>query len=94
MSLISKQVTVTTAGTAVQADSLDDANRVWWLRAHQGNTGENIYIGNDGANDVSSTTGLCLNKLDAPIPINCRLKDLWVDADTNGDKLTLMTVLN
>lgn len=92
--ILSQQVTVTTAGTAVQADSADERVLWWWLRAHQSNTGENIYVGNDGDGDVASTTGLCLNKADAPICIKCRLKDLWVDADTSGDKLTVMVALN
>lgn len=90
--IYSLQVTVAAAGTAVQA-STDSAERLYWFRAHQSNTGENIYIGNDGDDDVTDANGLCLNKLDAPILFRCRLSELYVDADTSGDKLCVLTVL-
>ena len=82
----SGQVTVTTAGTAVQAGT-DSALREYWIRARAANTGD-IYIGNNGSDSVAATTGLALSKTDAPILVRCKLSELWVDAASNGDKLT------
>lgn len=81
----SGQVTVAAAGTAVQA-STDEAWHDYWFRAHKDNTNE-IYIGNDGTNDVSSTTGLTLAPTDPPILVHCMLSELYVDVQTNSEKL-------
>ena len=57
------------------------------------NTGS-IAIGNDGNNDVSMTNGLIMDEADPPIPVVCRLSDLYVDADTNDDVLCWFVVLD
>lgn len=87
----SGQVTVASAGTAVQA-STDTAERVYFLRAHPDNTG-NIAIGNDGSDDVTVDNGLILKNTDPPIRVACRLSDIYVDVATGGDKLCWFTVV-
>lgn len=81
----SGQITVTTAGTAVQGDDVDCPNGVI-VRALAANTGV-MYIGNDGAGDVSSSTGFQLDASEKTyIPIS-NLKDMWVDSAVNGEKV-------
>lgn len=81
---ISGQITVTTAGTAVQGSAVDLIGGVF-IRALEGNTG-NVYVGNDGAGDVTSSNGFELGPGDIIyIPVQ-NLSDLWFDAATNGDK--------
>lgn len=82
---ISGQITVTTAGTAVQGSAVDLINGVW-IRALEGNTG-NVYVGNDGAGDVTSSNGFELGPGDLVLVQAQNLSDLWFDAATNGDKL-------
>ena len=81
------QVTVPSAGTAVQVDS-DESIRKYVLRALPGNTGV-IYIGNSL---VSASNGLPLGNTDGPIPFVGRLSELYVDAATNGDGLAWLEV--
>lgn len=83
---VSGQITVTTAGTAVQGTDVTLNNGVW-LAALGGNTG-NCYVGNDGANDVTATNGFELVKGVTFIHVTVRnLNELWFDAATNGDKV-------
>ena len=84
----SGQVSVTAAGTAVQV-STDTSKRYWMLRAHPDNS-DDIFIGNDGSNDVTSSNGLPLKATDPPIDFVGRLSDLYVDASSSGDKLCWM----
>ena len=86
--IFSGQVTVTAAGTAVQAGA-DAASKQYWLRAHPDNTG-NIAIGGD---DVTVGSGLVLASGDPPILVECALSELYVDAATDGDKLCWLLVL-
>ena len=88
----SGQVTVAAAGTAQQVGT-DEGERLYYFRADPDNTGS-IAIGNDGNNDVSMTNGLILDEADPPIPVVCRLSDLYVDADTNDDVLCWFVVLD
>lgn len=81
----SGQVTVTTAGTAVQGPDVDCPGGVI-VRALAANTGK-MYVGNDGAGDVASTTGFELDASEKVyIPVS-NLKDLWVDSSVNGEKV-------
>ena len=93
MSIKSFQKAVATAGTALQV-AADNNRRVFLFRAHSGNTGTSVYIGNDGNDDVSSTTGLALGKGDPGIVLECRLNEMWVDVDTSGDKLCILYVIH
>jgi hypothetical protein len=87
----SGQVTVSAAGTAVQAGT-DTGIRRYVLRAHPDNSGD-IAIGNDGANDVTTSNGLLLKSTDPPIIFAGKLSELYVDADTNDDKLCWLQVM-
>lgn len=87
----SGQITVTTAGTAVQAGT-DTTERAYLIRAHPDNTGD-IWIGNDGDDDVSASNGFSLATEDGPIDFVGKFSELWVDADTNGEKLCWLLVL-
>lgn len=86
--IFSGQVTVTTAGVAVQAGT-DSAIRRYWLRAHPDNAGA-IAIGGD---DVTVDSGLVLASGDPPILVECALSELYVDAATGGDALCWLQVL-
>lgn len=82
---ISGQITVATAGTAVQGPDIDLPNGVW-IKALAGNAGLG-YFGNNGAGDVDATNGyeLSAGQTAPPICVS-NLKDLWFDVATNGDK--------
>lgn len=82
---VSGQITVTTAGTAVQGTAVVLNNGVW-IKALAGNTGV-VYVGNDGANDVTSANGFQLSAGDLILVQVRNLNELWFDAATNGDKL-------
>lgn len=86
--IITGQVTVAAAGTAVQV-STDESTRVYLLRADPENTGS-IAIGDSA---VDMTNGLLLAKTDPPIVLRCALSELYVDADNNDDVLTYLQVL-
>lgn len=80
----SGQKAVTTAGTAVVLGSQEIRGSLL-LKALPANTGV-IYIGNDGANDVSSSTGFPLEAGEAMIiETISNLNQLWVDATVNGE---------
>lgn len=78
----SGQFTIATAGSAVQGPDILGAVCV---RALSTNTGQ-VFVGNDGANDVTSGNGYELSPGDAlPFVVNS-LKDYYFDAANNGDK--------
>ena len=79
----SGQITVTTAGTAVQGTATGKY-QLFFIRALSTNTGI-VYVGNDGADDVTSSNGYELKKGEQ-IPFEGDLDDLFFDAATNGDK--------
>lgn len=82
--VISGQITVTTAGTEVQGPDVPLTNGIF-IKALAGNTGV-VYVGNDGAGAVSSSTGFQLDKGDLILVQVDNLNKLWFDAATNGDK--------
>lgn len=92
---LSGQVTVTTAGTAVQETGAPNG-RYFLIRALAGNSGV-VYVGNDGAGDVTSGNG---HELSAGDQITVDLEgmgdlafsDLWFDAANNGDKLSWLLI--
>lgn len=85
----SGQTTVTTAGTAVPLISTElRSNGSLAIRALSTNTGV-VYIGNDGANDVSSSTGFELSAEDILVfEYVGDLRSIYVDAATDGDKVS------
>jgi hypothetical protein len=81
---VSGQITVTTAGTAVQGGNVELSNGVY-VKALAGNTGV-VYVGNDGAGDVAAGNGFQLSAGEVvPVQVS-NLNQLWFDAATNGDK--------
>lgn len=89
MGLMSGRITVTTAGTAVAGPNLSGT---FLLMADPGNTGTYMYIGNDGANDVTSANGYPVEKGDKDRLWEGNLANLRVDSDTNGDKLAYLKI--
>lgn len=84
MSARSGQITVTTAGTAEQGTNVP--GREFVLKAHPDNT-DVVWVGQDGAGDVSSANGFPLSPGEAlPILIG-NLSNLWFDVDVSGEKV-------
>ena len=94
---LSGQVTVTTAGVAVQGPSTP-TGRVFALKAHPDNNGI-IWFGNDGNDDVTGSNGFPLEAGEGCI-IDMRalffgdsdvafksLEELWFDASKNAQKV-------
>lgn len=81
----SGQTTVTTAGTAVVLGSQEVRCGVW-IKAAPANTGV-MYIGNDGAGDVTSSNGFPLSASEVIEVFVTNLNQLWVDATVNGEKV-------
>lgn len=80
----SGQKTIATAGTELQLGT-QRIDGPLMVRALAGNTGV-IYIGNDGAGAVASTTGYQLSKGESVRFDHVgSLSDIWVDCATNGD---------
>ena len=80
--VLSGQFTITTAGTKVKGPDIPGAV---FVRALAGNAGK-VYVGNDGSNAVSSSTGYELSPGDALPFVIRNLQDYWFDAATSGDK--------
>jgi hypothetical protein len=79
---LSGQFTITTAGTAVKGPDVPGAV---FVRALAGNTGK-VYVGNDGADDVTALNGYELSPGDALPFVVENLNQFWFDSATNGDK--------
>ena len=83
-SVMSGQITVTTAGTEVQGSNVSLPNGAY-IKALAGNTGK-VYVGNDGAGAVTSSNGFELSAGNMILIQVSNLSDLWFDSATNGDK--------
>ena len=84
MSAISGQNTVTAAGTA-EALGSGQVHGPLMVKALAANTG-NIFIGNDGAGDVTSANGLQLGAGDVVVFDHIAiLTDLIIDSAVNGE---------
>jgi len=82
-SLRSGQITVTTATTAVQGT--DVRGKHFMVKALAGNGGL-IYVGNDGAGDVTSADYEL--SADQQLPIYAdNLNEIWFDTSNSGDKV-------
>jgi len=85
MTARSGQITVSTAGTAVQGTDIPGPE--FAITAEPGNTGV-VYVGNDGAGDVTATNGYPLGTAEGWVYIQAaNLNELWFDAASNGDKV-------
>ena len=82
---ISGQVTVTTAGTAVQGSDVAMTNGVF-IKAHPTNT-KPVWVGNDGAGDVTLNNGYPLDAGELIVIQVDNLNKLWFDSEVNGEKL-------
>ena len=81
---MSGQKTVTTAGTAVQLGT-QKINGPLMVKALQDNT-SNIYVGNDGAGDVTSANGMELIAGEVIIfSYVGSLEAIWIDSGVNGE---------
>ncbi len=80
----SGQITVVTAGTAVQGPTT--TGLLVAIKALVGNAG-NVYVGNDAAGDVTSANGFELAPGEGVV-VQKGLTALWFDAATDGDKLS------
>ena len=90
--LTSGVINVTTAGTAVAGPGTTSPG--WYaFTAHGGNSGTYVYIGNDGADDVASTTGFKLDVDDILyLHVSEDLAHLYFDVDTSGDDVCYIKV--
>ena len=82
---MSGQTTVTTAGTEVILNA-NQACRSVVIKALSTNTGI-MYVGNDGDNAVSSSTGYPLSAKDYVVLEVLNLNNIYVDASVNGEKV-------
>ena len=81
---LSGLITVTTAGTAVQGS--DVPGSIFAIKAHPDNT-DTVWVGEDGAGDVSAANGFPLNAGESVVVEVANLNHFWFDADVNGEKL-------
>lgn len=88
---LSGQTTVTTAGTEVILNANQPCTAVA-IKALPANTGI-MYVGNDGANAVASTTGYPLKANDSPIVLEIKnLNQVYVDASVNGEGVAWIVI--
>ncbi len=84
MAATSGQVTVTTAGTAV-AGPATPAGSTFAIKADPDNT-DTVWVGNDGADDVTSANGFPLDPGEGIVVSVGALDALYFDADVSGEK--------
>ncbi len=81
----SGQINVTTSGTAVQGPNIPNPGG-FFLKANPNNT-DTVWVGADGFDDVSSTTGYPLNSGEQIWTGATNLNQLWFDADVSGEDI-------
>lgn len=89
--VLSGQITVTTAGTEVQGTSV--VAQGFYIKAKTTNTGL-VFVGNDGAGAVSSTTGFILAAGDVIYIETPNLSNLWFDSAVNGEGFCWLSVFS
>lgn len=87
--VLSGQITVSTAGTAMPGTATPAAARVA-VKAHPDNAGA-VWVGNDGADDVTNGNGFPLSPGEGVVLVG-NLDQYWIDADNNGDVLCWVIV--
>ena len=88
---ISGQKTVTAAGTA-EAMGSALIHGPLMIKALLANT-NNVYIGNDGAGDVTSSNGVELDAGEVVVFNHVgSLANLYVDSDTNGEGVSWISL--
>jgi hypothetical protein len=87
-------VTITTAGIAEQGP--DCGGGTFKIVADPANGGTYIYVGNDGSDTITSTTGVPLAKTNTVGIVvtvgDDGLQDFWFDTDNNGDKVHILKI--
>jgi hypothetical protein len=82
--ILSGTTTVTTAGEAVKLSTLN-VNKPVAIKAMATNSGV-MYVGNDGSNDVSLTTGFPLEGGEAVVlGYVGDLESIYIDSQYNGE---------
>ncbi len=85
MSALSGQKTVTAAGTAERLSDDQVVNVPVIVKALPGNT-DVVYVGNDGAGNVTSSNGLPLSAGDAVVfSFVSNFREIWLDAAVNSE---------
>jgi hypothetical protein len=82
--ILSGQIVVAAAGTAVQGTSVANANG-FYVKAHPSNTGA-VWFGDNGAGSAGSASGYPLNPGEQVIVSVANLSQLWFDAAVSGEK--------
>ena len=86
----SGQATITAHGTAERLTT--QVGQVFLIRALPTNTGV-VYVGNDGADDVSSANGFPLSATDSPIMVVLdNLNQLWLDSAVDSEGIAWLVV--
>ena len=85
----SGQITVTTAGTAVQGT--DAPGHLFAIKAHADNT-DTVWFGEDGAGDVTKDNGYPLGAGESIVFQIANLNQLYFDAEVNGEKVCWLMV--
>lgn len=83
MAARSGQIVVANAGAAVPGPEV--AGTAWALKAHPTNT-KPIWVGNDGADNVSPTTGFPLEPGEGLVVYGASLAQFRFAAEVNGEK--------
>lgn len=79
-------ITITTAGTELAGPASTPGD--YLFQAYKGNTGDYVYVGNNGLNVTSSALGWAIKKDGVPLVLYVNsLADLMFDVDTSGDKI-------
>lgn len=89
MPQLSGQITVTIAGVAVQGPNVE--GHYFALKAHPSNAGT-VWLGNDGNNDVDSSSGFPLDPGEGVEVFARTLAALYFDAASSGDKVCWVRV--
>lgn len=84
---MSGQITVAATGTAVQGPNIDNSSGNGFAVSGMPANTKPVYIGNDGAGDVSTANGFPLNPGDTMVLSVRNLNEVWFDVEVNGEKI-------
>lgn len=89
MPQLSGQIIIATPGTAEQGPHVE--GHYFALKAHPANVGT-VWLGNDGNDDVSSSSGFPLDPGEGVEVFARTLAALYFEADNSGDKVCWVRV--
>lgn len=89
MPQLSGQITITTAGTAVQGPHVE--GHYFAVKAYPANVGT-VWVGNNGSNDVDSNNGFPLDPGEGVEVFARTLAALYFDAANSSDKVCWVRV--